>query len=179
MIQSPLVSRFSKALFAIDKESKIDMEKRLEDFEFINGLRKNNPELDAFIMAPQVSMGEKEALLDQLCKDKFDSRFFDFIKYLLKKRKFNYLSWIAENYRVRVNEFLGIWEATVITAIPLNEETKEKLKHKVESTYKKKIKLNSQIDPKIVGGALLIVGNQMMNWTVTDRLKKLKESLVK
>ncbi len=178
MIKRVIASRYSKVLFNLDSQKKSNLEKRLLDFESILILLKKNPNLVRFLKSPQISLPEKKEIFRSLLENGIDMTFFNFFFYLIEQRNLDDLAQIALEYRRIVNEFLGIWEAKIITAVPIEPAVQEKLKEKLEKFFQKKMKINKEIDPKIIGGALLIVANEMINWSVTGRLRKMRESLL-
>ena len=96
---------------------------------------------------------------------------------MIHKGRLSNFGLIANEYKLMVNEYLGIWEADIVTAIPMDDESEAKLKQKVEEDFNKKMILNKKIDPKIIGGVILVIANEMLDWSVTGRLRKLKEKL--
>lgn len=178
MIKRGLASRYSKVLFHLDKHHHIDMEKRLDDFESLQKLFEKNPNLLKMLKFPLIDLEEKKELLKLALKETFDPLFFDFFFYIIKKEKLDYLDQIAIDYRTMVDDFLGIWEVKIVTAVPMELEMQEKLKNKLEKIFHKRLKINNITDPSIVGGVKLLFADHMMDWSVVGRLKNLKESLL-
>lgn len=177
MINNDLAQRYAKVLFNLDlKENKL--QSRLEDFKSSGEIFSKNPKFLMFLKAPQLSLKEKENFIRDLLKDRYDHNFLRFLNYLIEKKHLENLEEIAYQYRRLVNQELGIWEAEMITAVELKPEIENSLKEKLQKIYKKTIKINRKIDPSIIGGAILIVDNQMIDWSVETRLKKIKENLL-
>lgn len=177
MIKRGLALRYAKAQFNADFDQN-NLEKKLVFFELVAKFLKENPNLIKFLEAPQIDQEEKRKTLKTLFKDRLDEDFYHFTYYLIEKRRLRYFDQISQEYRLMVNQHLGIWEAKIITAVAIDPQSENSLKEKLESYYKKKIKLNKEIDPKIIGGAILIVANEMIDWSVSERLKKMKENLM-
>lgn len=177
MIKLAVALRYSKALFDQDL-AKGDLEKRLNDFDSLLELLKSYPKLMKFLGAPQIDLQEKEKTFKACVADKFDSTFFHFLFYLIRKGRLSYLTQIALEYRLMVNEYLGIWEAQIFTAVPISEDIEKILKEKLENFYRKKMNIKKEVDSKMIGGAILVVANEMIDWSVRGRLKKLKEHLL-
>lgn len=177
MIKRTIALRYSKALFELDL-TKENLKRRLDDFEFFMHLLNDQPKLKRLLQSPQISESEKKEVLQKCIGNQTDRLFFQFINYLIEKRRLNDLKQIANEYRLKVNEFLGIWEAKMITAVPLEKEIEMKLKLKLENFYHHKIEITHELDPKIIGGAILIVSNKMIDWSLATRLRKMKENLL-
>ncbi len=177
MIQHAVALRYAKAQFNSDLAQGI-LEKGLDNFDSFLDFLKENPKVTKFLEAPQINLEDKKKALESIFKNKFEDSFFHFLFYLIEKGRLNYIAQIVQEYRLMVNQQLGIWEAKIITAVPLTPGIETTLKEKLENFYEKKIKLNKEIDPSIIGGAILVVANEMIDWSVKERLKKMKENLL-
>jgi F-type H+-transporting ATPase subunit delta len=178
MIKQGISSRYSKVLFNLDKQQNADLEKRLIDFENLEKLFQKNPKLLHLLKFPLIDIEEKKKLLKSALKETFDQTFYDFIFYIIKKEKLDYLTQIAHDYRLMVDRDLNICELTVVTAVELGSEMLSTLKVNLEKIFQKRLKIKNEVDPAIIGGVKLVFANQMMDWSVLDRLKNLKESLL-
>jgi F-type H+-transporting ATPase subunit delta len=177
MIKRSLALRYSKALFELDR-SKDLLEKRLGYFSALTQLFDHHPEALKYLYSPQVKLEKKKVWLQEHLKEELDPLFFKFLLYLIEKRRIKAIKQIADEYRLIVNDFLGIWDARVISAIPLEAEIEDKLKLRLENFYHHKIKITKEVNPSLIGGAILIVGNEMIDWSLSSRLKKMKEKLL-
>jgi len=178
MIKQSIALRYSKVLFNLDLEYRLDMKKRLIDFESLDALFKRNPKLLILLKFPLIDIDEKKELLASALKNEYDPLFFEFLFYLIQKKKLDYLNLIAIDYRFLVEEHFDIWEVKVISATDLMPEMQTKLKEKLELFFHKQLKINNEVDPSIIGGIKLIFADQMIDWSVVGRLKNLKESLL-
>jgi F-type H+-transporting ATPase subunit delta len=177
VIAGEVGSRYARALFNL-ASSKAELESgRLELEAFVEAL-KNNPRLRTFLSAPQIKREEKRKVLQAILAGKTDQKFLNFLYFVLEKGRMNFLEEISREYHHRVKESLGVLEASLITAVPAGQELKERLKAKLEKNYQRKIEMKEKVDPQIVGGVILVLANQVMDWSIRDRLLSLKESLL-
>ena len=176
MIKRALALRYAKALFDMDL-AKDNLEKRLTHFDLILDLLRKHPKSMKFLASPQILLEEKKHALETNLRDKCDSSFFHFLFFLIENGRLSSLKQIAEEYRMMFDKHLDIWEAKIVTAVPIGPDIEEGLNKKLENYYQKKIKIVKEVDPKIIGGAILIFANEMIDWSVKRRLKKMKESL--
>lgn len=176
MITHAVAFRYAKALFILDCNNN-NLEKRIVDFESMSKILKENPKLASFLNAPHIRLEDKKKLLYDSLSEKFDAIFMNFIVYLIRKKRFVNLRDIASEFRHMVNEHLGIWEADIVTAVPMDGDIEEKLEQRLEIDFHKKMKVNKKVDPNIIGGVILMINNQMIDWSVAGRLKKMKENL--
>lgn len=177
MINRAISARYAKALFNLDcVENKL--EQRLKDFDSLIKIFDDNPMLESLLKAPQINLKDKKKVFQDVLKDRFDPIFMNFLFCLIQKGRFVNVRLIANKYRLIVNEHLKIWEGDIVTAMPVDADSEMKLKQKLEEDFHKKIRLNKKVDRRIIGGAILILPNQILDWSVTGRLRKLKENLI-
>lgn len=177
MIERGIASRYAKALFDLSCADHT-LEQKLVDFELTVKLFKDNPKLVKLLKSPQLSMDDKKTVLQDSLKDKLSSDFLKFLFFIIEKGRLDNLKQTAREYRLMVNKYLKIWEADIVTAVPIDEESENKLKQKLEEVFHKKIKINKKVNPQMLGGAILIMGNEMLDWSVKGRLRKLKDNLI-
>lgn len=177
MIHQSIALRYSKALFDLDLSTN-SCEKRINEFEHLLELIKQSPQFWKFLCAPQISLEEKEQILKKCLKNHFDPHFMNFLLYILEKNRIYFLPQIAIEYQKKVNTHLGLWEAKLVTTVPIKTETKEKLKNKLEAYYRKKIEFKEIISDTLIGGVFLEVSHQMIDWSIKGRIKNLKENLL-
>lgn len=177
MIKRTIAVRYAKALFNLDSAHE-NLEKRLEDFKALQLLLEKQQKLLKFLKSNQITWIEKEKIFKSCLIDKIDPLFFHFLLCLIQRKRLNYLDQIALEYRLMASKHLKVGEAKIITAVPMESETEENLRRKLEGFYHKKMNIEKKIDSKIIGGAVLVIGNELIDWSVINRLKKLKEDLL-
>lgn len=177
MINHALSFAYAKALFDLDCMDNT-LNKRVYDFEALAEILEAKPKFVKFLKAPFITLKEKKQLLSHAFNDKFDKRLMNFLSFLLEKGRFANLKGIAYQYKVMVNKYLQIWEADLVTAVPIGSSTENRLKEKLERKFQKQVILNKKVDPKMIGGAFLVMPNEMLDFSVRGRLKKLKEKLI-
>ena len=177
MIDHSISQRYVKVLFNLDCIQG-NLDRRLIDFESITNIFSHNPKLVKFLKTPHIPLSEKKKVLQNSLKERFDPAFIDFLSYLIQKRRLTHLELIGNEYKLCVDKHFNRWEVDITTAAPMNPDSTTKLVEKLEKKFQKKIHLNKKINPDIIGGAILVISNQILNWSVTGRLKKLKEHLI-
>lgn len=169
--------RYAKVLFNVDcKHGRLNG--RLEDFTAIHDMLHSQPKLVRFLRARQVTLQDKKQILQDMLKERFDPFFIHFLFYLIEKRELVHLGQVEKAYTLLVNKHFNRWEADIVTAVPLDRDSEMELVKQLERVFHKKICLNKRVDPKIIGGAVLVIANEILDWSVTGRLKKLKEHLI-
>jgi F-type H+-transporting ATPase subunit delta len=132
--------RYSNALFLLGG-SGAEHEKRASDLDEIATFLQNHPELKRFLLSPQIPKKEKSSLLKKIFSDILDRNLLSFLVLLLERGRFRQLPEIAQEYHEIVKKSLGIQEVHFISALPLGEETKSRLRDKLEKYYQKNVEI--------------------------------------
>ena len=104
--------------------------------------------------------------------------FAQFLEVLVMNNRLPILKAVARQYR-KLNELQqGHLSAAVVTAIPLTPVLKEKVLEKVKSITSKKILLQNQVEPSIMGGFILTLGDMQYDASVAHKLKGIKTALM-
>jgi F-type H+-transporting ATPase subunit delta len=96
---------------------------------------------------------------------------------LHENKRFDILLLIAEQYKTQFDVLNGVEVATVTTAVPLTEELEAKVMAKIKEFSDKKITIKSIVDPAIIGGFILRIGDKQFNASVANRLTTLRREL--
>lgn len=170
-----IAKRYAKALFdlASSKEDLIRWKEGLNRLlQFLDAL----PELELMLKNPEVKESAKEALLKK-CLSESDTILIRFFLLLLENKRLNTLIPIVREFYRLTAEAAGIVEARVITADPITEEIKKKIKEKLEISYGLPVALKEKVDPSLIGGAMVIVGHKLLDFSLKTRLARFKQHL--
>lgn len=168
--------RYSQALFNL--ESSLEgREKLLDDLEKFLIALKPCSKCFIFFSSPIINLERKEEIIKKILRDYPNEKLIAFLCTLLAKRRFRYLAEIVEEFRKKVNEERKVQDARLITAVPVEEAIKSELVRKLEKKYQKRILIKEEVNPQLIGGGILIVGNEMIDFSVRNRLENLKEDL--
>jgi len=86
---------------------------------------------------------------------------------------------IASYYRELLDLERGVARATVRTAVELTEEQSRALRERLAAQTGRTIELETEVDPSIIGGAVIRIGDQMLDGSTRRRLLNLREQLVR
>ncbi len=164
--------RYAKAILD-EANSKNAAQQVSDDMVSIASTIDNNEELRGFIANPTVSVESKEnalleifAAVNPVTKSLFHLLFVN--------KRFEILSAIAANYKQLFDEMNGVEVAKVTTAIPMDAALEAKIMAKIATFSNKKITIENIVDPAIIGGFILRIGDQQYNASVANRLHELK-----
>ena len=166
---------YARSLFEVAKEQgKLDVVKeQLGQFaEALDG----SPDLSTFFFAPYFSTTEKQEGLGKL---------LDGVDPIVE----NFLELLIENHRVPVihrvrREYDALWEhenkrlpVTVTSAVALDEATVKSIGDTIGQQTGQQIELTAHVDPDLLGGLVVRVGNSILDASIRNRLENLRRSV--
>ncbi|WP_418264483.1 ATP synthase F1 subunit delta [Flavobacterium faecale] len=147
-----------------------------KDMQTIATTVNGNAELSAFIQNPTVTVEVKESALLEVFGD-INGVTKGLFRLLFENKRFEILGVIAQGYSKLFDESMGIELAKVTTAFPMDAALEAKVLAKIATLSDKKITIESNVDPSIIGGFILRIGDQQYNASVANRLQVLSREL--
>ncbi|TCN61159.1 ATP synthase F1 subunit delta [Flavobacterium circumlabens] len=167
--------RYAKAILDL-ANSKGVAEVVNNDMKSIASAIENNLELSAFIQNPTAKVEVKESALLEVFAD-VNGVTKGLFHLLFENKRFEILEAIAVEYNKVFDQSNGVEIAKVTTAIPMDAALEAKVLAKVATLSDKKITIENIVDPAIIGGFILRIGDQQYNASVANRLQVLKREL--
>lgn len=99
-------------------------------------------------------------------------------KMLIERDRTMLIPEIREMFDDRLRTERGIAVATVTTAERLNEAEQDLIRQKLEAMYRLQVELAMKIDPDIIGGIIIRVGDQVIDGSVRNKLEKMRTRLM-
>ncbi len=170
-------SRYAKAILET-AQSKGVAESVNDDMALIASTFGSNAELRDFIQNPVISADKKGNAFAEIFAD-VNPVTRSMFQLLLANNRFEIVDQVAVQYNRLFNENSGVEVAKVTTAIPMDSAMESKVRAKVSTFSDKKINIVNIIDPSIIGGFILRIGDQQYNASVSNRLQTLKREFAK
>ncbi|MCP2026445.1 F-type H+-transporting ATPase subunit delta [Flavobacterium sp. HSC-32F16] len=167
--------RYAKAILDL-ANSKGVAEAVNNDMKSIASAIENNIELSTFIQNPTAKVEVKESALLEVFAD-VNGVTKGLFHLLFENKRFEILDAIAIEYNKLFDENNGVEVAKVTTAIPMDAALEAKVLAKVATLSDKKITIENIVDPSIIGGFILRIGDNQYNASVANRLQVLKREL--
>ena len=167
--------RYAKAILDL-ANSKGVAEVVNNDMKSIAQAIGSNEELSTFILNPTTKVELKEsALLEVFANVNGVTK--GLFHLLFENKRFEILEAIALEYNTLFDESNGVEIAKVTTAIPMDADLEAKVLAKIATLSDKKITIENIVDPSIIGGFILRIGDNQYNASVSNRLQVLKREL--
>lgn len=149
----------------------------LEELFALNSLFSDNPDYLRMLASPIISNNEKTELIDQAFSGRVNTYLLNFLKVLSDNGRISLFSKIVNSYEEKYNADNDILKVTAVTAFTLDNVLLEKLKNKISQVSKKNVSINNVVDPSVIGGIMIKIGDTQLNATVKSQLDVLKKQL--
>ena len=170
--------RYVKAFFEWAQEDG-SLETAARDMALIRDVLNENPELKAFLKKPVVSGKQKLAAVTQIFESKISDKTRRLLELLGEKNRLDILPDIVDLFDEYYKQYLGTVEATLITAVPVDDDLRQAFLEKVkEITGKDRVEFRLKTDPSIIGGYILQIGDLKVDDSIKGKLQKIKSKLI-
>jgi F-type H+-transporting ATPase subunit delta len=168
--------RYASALFSVAvRQSALDaIQKDL--FELLH-LWNENPGIAAAMERPQIPLAAKRRVWQQLLEGHTHPLVYSFVQLLLEKRRIMLLPSVGAEFRRLSDEHRNIVRAQVWTALPMTPGEADALKAGLARRTGKTVELVTYVDPSILGGVILRIGDRIMDGSLRNQLANLKRQL--
>jgi F-type H+-transporting ATPase subunit delta len=143
--------------------------------QFADALQDNR-DLAIFFFSPYFSTPEKEDGLERAL-DGADVTLVNFLNLLIEKHRMPVIFRIRRVYDALWEKTHHILPVQISTAIELDAGVAKQLGDRIEETTGQKVQLTSTVDPDILGGIVLRVGNSILDASIRNRLENLRKAV--
>lgn len=181
MTDTIVASRYAGALFALGSRAGRDArEQNGAVLQNLAEMLKTEPRLEQVFKSPVVTSAEKKAIVSKLLglvgADRIMSNFCNL---LADKNRLGELAGIAARYAELLDEANGVLRGNVVTAIKLSPAKQEKIKAELKKKLGRDIELTFGIDPEILGGMVLTVGDKVLDSSLRAQLGIMRQILIR
>jgi F-type H+-transporting ATPase subunit delta len=177
VIDKGVAKRYATALFrAALKMNALDAV--LADLEALNIVLERDPGLIRFLSSPRELDEAKEELIERLFTGRAHDLVVRLLLLLLRKGRILHLSDVVAAYRAAIEEHRGIAPARVVTAVPLEMDLSDRIRRELERLTGKQIRIRPLVDPRIIGGVIIMVEGLVYDRSVRHELNKLRNRLL-
>ncbi|MEE8496633.1 MAG: F0F1 ATP synthase subunit delta [Xanthomonadales bacterium] len=126
---------------------------------------------------PHVGATRVVKLLADIGGEHFNQKFRDFLSVLGASNRLSLLSEITALYRRLRDKAEKRLRVRVVSAVPLEEDQSCRMRDALAKRFESEIELKSEIDPSVLGGAVIYAGGQVIDGSLLGRLRKLEQIL--
>lgn len=169
--------KYSSVLFELAKE-KNEVDETGDCLKLLKKSYKAIPEFRSFLFSFKIENTQKIKALGNIFGDDLTDLMSKFMKTLLENKRQDLISDISDNYNLKAMESRKQLLVTAVTHEKLSDELTENVKKALEKFYNKDVIIESTVDPSILGGIKLRIGNTVIDGSVRGSLMRLRRTLL-
>ena len=131
------------------------------------------------LKSPIIKTDQKLAIFKEIFYDKISEISVRFINIITNKKRESLLEGIANSFITLYMAHKNIESATITTAFPLDENLRKEVIGFIKSNAEIEVNLREKVDDKIIGGAILRMGDKQLDTSVKKAITELKQSFSK
>ena len=172
-----LAREYGDGLYLLAEEENLSRE-FLEQLLSLKSLFREQPDFVRLLGNMSLSKEERVKILDSVLRGQVHPYLLNFLKILCERCALNEYEGCLAAFKALYNQEHGIVEATVTTAVPLDDEQRARLAEKLSAMTDKTVSLVEKIDESLMGGVLLEMNGQRYDNTLKNRLKSIHSAMI-
>jgi F-type H+-transporting ATPase subunit delta len=168
--------RYAEAAFQLaERENAID---RWHDDLQLAAAVAADPELARLIGSPMVPLVDREAVVAKALQKRLSEPAFNLVRLLVRRGRLELVGSIATEYARLLNQRRGIVSAVITSARKLTADEDKAIRARVADMTGAKVEVATAIDPNLIGGLTVRIGDRLIDASVRGRLERLREQLL-
>lgn len=177
MTSQRVASRYVKSLLGLAVEQQA-LDEVNRDMQMFDNLCDSNREFLVMLRSPIIKHERKRDILEKIFKGKVHNLTWAILDIITRKNREPLLPAIANDFHRAYNEYHGIGEASVSSAVAIDPTLRNEIEAIVRKlSRREKIELNEKVEPALIGGFVINVGDRRIDASVVGQLKSLKLKL--
>src|SRR5262245_43519035 len=176
MKDTTVASRYAHALFTVT-EKRGETEQALADLQGLAKTLEPGTRAGDLLRAPLVLLADKRKVVVEVLGARTLRSVALFVDLLLRKKRLTDFVDIVTQFEALVEHKQGVRRAHVTSAVPLTSDEMTRLHKELERYTMSKIKLTSDVDARLLGGALVRIGDRVIDRSVHTLLASIRKTL--
>jgi F-type H+-transporting ATPase subunit delta len=177
MREEAVARRYAAALFHQAERAQMVVQTN-GDLKLVAEAVAETPLLRSLLAQPLVTEDRKKATLRSAFGQRVGPATLALLDLLVDKRRANLLAEVQAEFERIVRDYQNIAYATATSAVPLTPEQTAALERSLEARTGKDIELRTEVDPSLIGGISVRIGDTVLDGTVKGNLERLREQLL-
>lgn len=177
MVEDRIGYRYAKSAFSLAQEQK-DLDNAHSDMKMISDLCRENSEFVGMLQSPIINGAKKQEVLNLIFNGKFETKLVPLlIEMIVRKGRESFLPNVAHSFMEMYDEAKGIMRGVLTSAVELPTATVAEIKANLEKSSGKSFEFTTEINPDLIGGFTLKVGDTLFDGSIGASLRRLKQEL--
>jgi F-type H+-transporting ATPase subunit delta len=131
----------------------------------------------AYAASPKTTAEQAYALIVGVMKTPLDVHAQNFLRAVIDNNRLGFLSEIAVQFRALANAKNGSSDAVIFSAFPIEDQTLSDVALVLEKRFERKLNVSVALQPDLIGGIRVVVGDEVLDTSVKARLEQMKVAL--
>jgi ATP synthase, F1 delta subunit len=149
----------------------------VQDLEVVKDAIKASRELRQLLKSPIVKNDDKILILKQIFIGRISLKTLESIELLVRKGRSELILDTIEEFERLLDKRNGVVNAEVASAIELDESQKQQVQTRLEKLVGQKIRLQTKVQPDLIGGLTVRIGDTVIDYSIKHQLARLRERL--
>lgn len=176
MVNEGAARRYAAAAFDLARDRQA-IDRTGKDLQAVRDAVYSDPDTKEFFLSPVVDRKQKERVLADAFSGKVDEIALHLALLLVRKRRESLLAEIVRQYGVLQMRSRGAEPLTITSARLLTAEQLSQVVTRLEKVYGKKFDVEQRVDPNLIGGIRIMMGDRRIDGSVEGRLEQLARTL--
>lgn len=174
---SPIAMAYAQSLLELANEAK-SAEAIEAELGQLRDLIDQNPSFHEVLASPAIGTLEREQLLDKVFRGNMSTLLFNTLGVMNQHGRLGLLDQLADAYSELLDQQLGKIEVDLTVAHPLSKEQFEAARKQISAALGRDAVVHAYVEPEIIGGMILRVGDKLLDASVKYQLASMKERLL-
>ncbi len=166
---------YARALFEVARDQQKLDEIHEQLGQFTEAMRSSR-DLMVFFFSPHFSSEEKKEALNRAIEGA-EPAFLNFLEALIERHRMPVIFRVGTRFDEFYDEERKLLGVEVTSAVSLGEETVQAIGNRVQEQTGRTVQLSSQVDPNILGGIVVRVGNFILDASIRNRLEQVRKQV--
>jgi F-type H+-transporting ATPase subunit delta len=172
-----VAKRYAAALFEVARRDGI-LDAVTQDLALVERFLEGVPYLRAVLLQPLVTEERKYQVAGDAFGDRVTATTLSFVRLLIRKRREELIGACIQEFRTLLAEHNNTIDAVATTAVPMTDAQAARLTDSLQKLTGKTVTLTTQTDPTIIGGAVVRLGDTVIDGSVSGGLERLEQRLL-
>lgn len=177
MVEDRIGHRYAKSAFELAEE-KGTLDTVHSDMSMFMEVYDESRDFRNMLESPIIKLDVKQKILNRIFGEHFQSDLMKMlVELVVRKNRGMYLPYVAEAFLKIYDEVKGIARGTIHSAIPLSDKQVQQIQETLEKDTGKRFELTEEVDPELIGGFVLKVGDTQFDGSVATALRRARQQL--
>ena len=175
--QLHIAKNYAEALFKIGKEQN-SIDKLYVQLRDVCQIIKESNDLKTFLENPLINTNDKKEIIYKIFGKGFDLQIINILNLLADNKRMKLINTIYFSYEKLYEEIAKIQKITVISAVELNNDSKNRLENIIKFKIGQTIIPTYKIKKEIIGGLIIKIGDKIIDLSLNSKINNMEKQLI-